>query len=112
MSFSNNRHSIYSTTSAAPYGNMPSTQPGTLTTSTLLSALHNAYLSGSVYALDAATSVVVNAGAGRGTSQFVGVFDEELGMRAWEHARRRAEDQTIVLAYVAPLLPRPNRPTD
>ena len=101
MSFTNGRHSIYSNTSAAPYGNMPSTQPGTLTTSTLLSALHNSYLSGSVYALDAATSVVVNAAAGRGASQFVGILDEELGMRAWEHARRRAEDQTIVLAYAA-----------
>jgi chitin synthase len=81
---------------------MPSNQPGALTTSTLLSALHNAYLSGSVYPLDAATTVVVNSGAGRGANQFMGVFDEELGMRVWEHARRRAEDQTIVLAYVNP----------
>jgi chitin synthase len=77
-----------------------SSQPGTLTTSNLLSALHNAYQSGSVYSLDSATSVVVNSGNGRGSGQFQGVFDEELGMRAWEHARRRAEDQTIVLAYV------------
>lgn len=100
MASFNNRQSIYSTTSASPYGNVPSNQPGTLTTSSLLSALHNAYLSGSVYPLDAATSVVVNSGAGRDTSQYSAVFDEELGMRAWEHARRRAEDQTIVLTYV------------
>jgi chitin synthase len=99
MSF-NNRQSIYSTTSAAPYGNMASNQPGTLTTSSLLSALHNAYLSGSVYSLDAATAVVVNSGAGRAAVRPTGVFDEELGMRVWEHARRRAEDQTIVLTYV------------
>jgi chitin synthase len=96
MSFSN-RQSIYSTTSAAPYGGMHSNHPGTLTTSSLLSALHNAYLSGAVYPLDAATSVVVNASTGRAGAEFVGIFDEELGMRAWEHARRRAEDQTIVL---------------
>lgn len=96
MSFSN-RQSIYSTTSAAPYGGMQSNQPGTLTTSSLLSALHNAYLSGAVYPLDSATSVVVNASSPRGGSEFIGIFDEELGMRAWEHARRRAEDQTIVL---------------
>lgn len=99
MSFTK-RQSIYSTKSAAPYGNMTSNQPGTLTTSSLLSALHNAYLSCSVYSLDAATSVVVNSGVGKAAAQPTGVFDEELGMRVWEHARRRAEDQTIVLTYV------------
>ncbi|KAI5781412.1 chitin synthase-domain-containing protein [Geopyxis carbonaria] len=97
MSFSN-RHSIYSTTSATPYQGAAGAHNivGTLTTSSLLSALHNAYQSGTSYQLDAATTLVVNSGS-QGSSSFHGVFDEELGMRAWEHARRRAEDQTIVL---------------
>jgi chitin synthase len=30
-----------------------------------------------------------------------GTVDLELGRKAWEHARRRAEDGCIVLAYVA-----------
>ena len=100
MSFTN-RHSVYSTASASPYGaNTPVTAPGVVTTSSLLSALHNAYLSSSIYTLDAATTLAVNSGAGQGADNFVGTFDQALGMRVWEHARRRAEDQTIILAYV------------
>jgi chitin synthase len=30
-----------------------------------------------------------------------GTVDLELGRKAWEHARRRAEDGCIVLAYVS-----------
>jgi chitin synthase len=99
MSFTN-RHSVYSTTSASPYaGGAGANQAvGNLTTSSLLSALHNTYLSGTPYLLDAATTIVVNPGAGQGSSGFSGVIDEGVGPRAWEHARRRAEDQTIVLA--------------
>jgi chitin synthase len=29
-----------------------------------------------------------------------GVVDSELARRAWEHARRRAEDGCIILGYV------------
>lgn len=97
MSFSH-RNSIYSTASGPAFQNSAANQQsGTITTSSLLAALHNAYQSGTPYALDTSTSVVVNSGAGQAAEAFVGVLDEELGMRAWEHARRRAEDQTILL---------------
>ena len=100
MSFSN-RHSIYSTTSASPYGGGGAAQgSGTVTTSSLLSALHNAYQSGTPHALDASTTLVVNSSNSGGTGGYgTGVVDETLGTRAWEHARRRAEDQTILLGY-------------
>lgn len=99
MAFSNNRHSIYSNASGSPFqGVTPVGQAGNLTSSALLAALHNAYLSGTPFSLDAATTLVVNSGVGQSQSSFVGIYDEELGTRAWEHARRRAEDQTIVLA--------------
>lgn len=97
MSFSN-RHSIYSTTSASPYGGGVQQTSGTVTTSSLLSALHNAYQSGIPYALDASTTLVVNSSNSGGTGGYgTGVIDETVGTRAWEHARRRAEDQTILL---------------
>ncbi|KAL7272141.1 hypothetical protein RUND412_005070 [Rhizina undulata] len=97
MSFTN-RHSIYSTTSASPYGANPGLQSGggTVTTSSLLSALHNAYQSGVHHPLDASTILVVNSGAGNGAYPG-GVIDESIGTRVWEHARRRAEDQTVLI---------------
>lgn len=99
MSFSN-RHSIYSTTSASPYANVQQQQQGggQVTTSNLLSALHNSYQSGVPHTLDASTTLVVNSGNGLGNAGYGGgVIDENVGTRAWEHARRRAEDQTILL---------------
>ncbi|RPB01134.1 hypothetical protein L873DRAFT_1677912 [Choiromyces venosus 120613-1] len=97
MSFSN-RHSVYSTTSASPYGGTAAQTSGTVTTSSLLSALHSAYQSGIPHALDASTTLVVNSSNSGGTGGYgTGVIDETLGTRVWEHARRRAEDQTILL---------------
>ncbi|TGZ77235.1 hypothetical protein EX30DRAFT_311518 [Ascodesmis nigricans] len=99
MSFSNNRHSIYSNASASPFQAIGGQQqPGNITTSALLNALHNSYVSGTPYPLDATTTLVVNSGNGQGSGSFVATIDEEIGTRAWEHARRRAEDQTIILA--------------
>lgn len=97
MSFSN-RHSIYSTTSASPYA-ANQQGGGQITTSSLLTALHNSYQSGQPHSLDASTTLVVNSGNGLGNAGYGGgVIDENVGTRAWEHARRRAEDQTILLA--------------
>lgn len=97
MSFSN-RHSIYSTTSASPYAANTQQAGGQVTTSNLLSALHNSYQSGTPHTLDASTTLVVNSGNGLGNAGYGGgVIDENVGTRAWEHARRRAEDQTILL---------------
>ncbi|KAH8155521.1 uncharacterized protein LAJ45_00531 [Morchella importuna] len=104
MSFSN-RHSIYSTTSASPYA-ANQQGGGQITTSSLLTALHNSYQSGQPHSLDASTTLVVNSGNGLGNAGYGGgVIDENVGTRAWEHARRRAEDQTILLASLHPHSP-------
>lgn len=78
-------------------------QSSQVSTTTLLNALHNTYTSAQPYQLDASTSLVVNTwltatqvdhegGVG-------GVVDAALAARAWEHARRRAEDGCIMLGY-------------
>lgn len=66
-----------------------------LSTTSCLNACHSAYTSSQAYSLEAATSLVVNtwATAERGGA----TVDGELARRAWEHARRRAEDGCIVL---------------
>lgn len=74
-----------------------------VSTTTLLNTLHTIYTSGQTYQLDASTSLAVNTwltAANPNIEQRVGgTFDAELGRTAWEHARRRAEDGCIVLAY-------------
>jgi len=93
MAGNQSRMSMYSTQSAAAPRppNQPSAQ---LSTTTLLNALHSSYTSGQPYALEASTSVAVNTWV---TALNGGVVDADLGRRAWEHARRRAEDGCIVL---------------
>ncbi|GAB7357712.1 hypothetical protein MBLNU459_g0376t1 [Dothideomycetes sp. NU459] len=94
-----NRMSMYSTHSGAP---RPSNQiSAQVSTTTLLNALHTSYTSAQPYPLESSTSLVVNTWV---TSLSVsadgrhgGVVDAELGRKAWEHARRRAEDGCIVL---------------
>jgi len=85
---------MYSTQSAgaARPANQPSAQ---LSTTTLLNALHSSYNSGNSYSLEASTSLAVNTWV---TANAGGIVDPELGRRAWEHARRRAEDGCVVLA--------------
>ena len=78
------------------------------TTSALISALHGSFQTNSPYQIDASTSlVVVNAlagGNGGGGTMMTGistpgheVIDSTIPLRAWEHARRRAEDQCILV---------------
>jgi chitin synthase len=99
MSFVNNRMSSYSAVSTGPRPtNATSTQ---VSTTTLLNALHTSYVSGQPYFLEASTSLVVNTwvnskGVGA-DGRIGGTVDMELGRKAWEHARRRAEDGCIVL---------------
>jgi hypothetical protein len=75
-----------------------------VTTTTLLNAVHNIYLSAQPYHLDAGTSLVVNTwltATQLGPDGKVGgTVDAALAARAWEHARRRAEDGCIILGYV------------
>ena len=72
-----------------------------VSTTTLLNAIHNIYLSSQPYRLDAGTSLVVNTwltAAQAGPDGNVGgTVDSGLAARAWEHARRRAEDGLIIL---------------
>ena len=101
----NNRMSMYSTTSSAPGGprNVSSAaqQSTQVSTTTLLNAVHRIYTSAQPYKLDASTSLVVNtwltASQADLEGRIGGTVDGALAARAWEHARRRAEDGCIVL---------------
>ncbi|CAO2653426.1 Nn.00g028370.m01.CDS01 [Neocucurbitaria sp. VM-36] len=100
MSFVNNsRMSVYSTASnSAP---RPGHPPSQTSTTTLLNTLNSAYKYGQPYNLEASTSLVVNTWVNAKTinnDRIGGTVDLELGRKAWEHARRRAEDGCIVLA--------------
>lgn len=79
-------------------GNAQSTQ---VSTQTLLNALHTSFQLGQPHPLEPSTSLVVNTWL---TSHNVGpdgrlggTADMELARKAWEHARRRAEDGCIIL---------------
>ncbi|KAI6799161.1 chitin synthase [Hortaea werneckii] len=65
-----------------------------MSTTSCLNACHSAYTSSQAYPLEASTSLVVNTWA---TAERGATIDGELARRAWEHARRRAEDGCIVL---------------
>ncbi|KAI9749802.1 MAG: hypothetical protein M1815_002259 [Lichina confinis] len=73
----------------------------TISTTTLLNALHVAYTSAQPYRLDVSASLVVNtwisASKPDAEGRPGGIVDVGLARRAWEHARRRAEDGCIVL---------------
>lgn len=88
----NNRQSVYSTTSHSNFAPLGGGSQQ-ITTSSLLAALHNGYQSGVPYHVDASTTLVVNSN--QHDSKLV--VDEGLGVKVWEHARRRAEDQTIFI---------------
>lgn len=79
----------------------PGQQSTQVSTTTLLNAVHNIYLASQPYRLDAGTSLVVNtwltAIQAGPDGKFGGTVDSALAARAWEHARRRAEDGCIVL---------------
>jgi len=83
-------------------------QSSQVSTTTLLNGVHNIYLSSQPYRLDAGTSLVVNTwltATQVGPDGSVGgTIDGALAARAWEHARRRAEDGCIILGCV-PLTP-------
>ncbi|KAJ4289155.1 hypothetical protein N0V90_011497 [Kalmusia sp. IMI 367209] len=99
MSFVNNsRMSVYSTTSNAALrpGN-PSSQ---VSTTTLLNNLNTCFRTNQPFHLEASTSLVVNTWVNARSNidgRLGGTVDLELGRKAWEHARRRAEDGCIIL---------------
>lgn len=101
-----NRFSVFSTQSAGlSAGPRPTSQHATqVSTTTLLNALHSFYTAGQPYQLDSSTSLVVNTWVTAATTLPDGrngaTIDRDLAIRAWEHARRRAEDGCIALWYV------------
>ncbi|KAK1759305.1 chitin synthase 6 [Echria macrotheca] len=108
-----NRMSMYSMASeSGPRGaGQQSTQ---VSTTTLLNAVHNIYLSSQPYRLDAGTSIVVNtwltASQAGPDGRLGGTVDAALAARAWEHARRRAEDGCIILGSLHQSTPSILRP--
>lgn len=101
-----NRYSVFSTQSGGfPAGPRPASQHTTqVSTTTLLNALHSFYSAGQPYQLDSGTSLAVNTWVTAATILPDGrngsTVDRDLAVRAWEHARRRAEDGCIILRYV------------
>ncbi|KAF2723368.1 glycosyltransferase family 2 protein [Polychaeton citri CBS 116435] len=93
-----NRFSSYSTGSNLGQNNGRSNtmqgQGNVVSTTSLLNQLHTAWQSGQPYPLESSTSLVVNTWK---TAENGGTVDVELGRKAWEHARRRAEDGCILL---------------
>ncbi|KAK4166059.1 family 2 putative glycosyltransferase [Cladorrhinum sp. PSN259] len=108
-----NRMSMYSMASE-PGPRVPGQQSSQVSTTTLLNAVHNIYLSGQPYRLDAGTSLVVNtwltASQAGVDGRVGGTVDAALAARAWEHARRRAEDGCIILGSLHTSAPSALRP--
>lgn len=110
-----NRMSMYSSAGSDAGGHRgPGQQSTQVSTTTLLNTVHNIYLSGQPYALDAATSLVVNtwltAAQISPDGRVGGTVDAALGLRAWEHVRRRFEDGCIILGSLHQSTPSVLRP--
>lgn len=100
--------STYSTVSSS-LGGLRTIQPAAqqstqVSTTTLLNAVHTIYTSAQAYRLDASSSLVVNTWlTATQIDQYGktgGTVDSGLAVRAWEHARRRAEDGCVILGHV------------
>lgn len=105
-----NRYSTYSNQSSlVGAGRSTAQQPTQVSTTTLLNSLHTIYSSGQTYQLDASTTVAVNtwltAANPDAHGRIGGIVDAQSASRAWEHARRRAEDGCIILGSLHPSTP-------
>lgn len=93
--------SVYSMASSLAGPRSAANQASQVSTTTLLNALHTCFSMGQPYQLDASTSLAVNtyltATNPGPNGELGGTIDQDLARRAWEHARRRAEDGCIVL---------------
>lgn len=101
MAYHSRRESSYSNLSYTTRTD-PSSSAQT-STQTLLNSLHNSYVASKPLALESSSSLVVNtwvdASQEDPNGRAGGTVDPDLARRAWEHARRRAEDGCIVLGY-------------
>ncbi|KAF1811637.1 chitin synthase [Eremomyces bilateralis CBS 781.70] len=102
-SYNNNRNSTFSTLSG------PTSSSQQVSTTTLLNALHTSYQSGQPLVLESSTSLVVNTWLTASNTgpdgRYGGTVDVELGRKAWEHARRRAEDACVILGSLHESIP-------
>ena len=102
MSFLNDsRMSTYSVASNG--GTRPGNSSAQISTTTLLNVLNSCNQRSQPYNLESSTSIVVNTWVNARSminDRIGGTVDIELGRKAWEHARRRAEDGCIVLGFV------------
>ncbi|CAH0035910.1 unnamed protein product [Clonostachys rhizophaga] len=88
----------------APKGNWSGRPSNALLSNVaLLNAVHDAYLHAEPYPLDAKTSIVVNTW--RESNRKAPTIDSSLAARAWEHARRRIEDNCVLLPSLHPSAP-------
>ncbi|KAF7546258.1 hypothetical protein G7Z17_g8566 [Cylindrodendrum hubeiense] len=85
------RNSMYSMASEG----LGSSQTAKVSTTGLLNTIRNIYLSSQPHELDASTSLVINTWLTAAQSGIT--VDASLAARAWEHARRRAEDGCVIL---------------
>ncbi|KAF2664200.1 chitin synthase, class VI [Microthyrium microscopicum] len=93
-----------STMSSVSNANIPrqgqNAQSAQVSTQTLLNALHTSFQNTLPHPLEFSTSLAVNSWltAQNGEDGRIGgTVDPELAERVWQHARRRAEDGTVVL---------------
>ncbi|OAL32657.1 hypothetical protein AYO20_07815 [Fonsecaea nubica] len=105
-----NRYSTYSNNSSqVGAARTAAQQPTQVSTTTLLNSLHTIYASGQTYQLDSSTSISVNTWLSvinpDAQGRVGGTVDADIAFRAWEHARRRAEDGCIILGSLHPSTP-------
>jgi chitin synthase len=102
MDYNNNNRlstmaSNHSGTARAP----GASQSSQVSTQSLLNALHTGFQNALPHSLESSTSLVMNtwvtASSVGPDGRIGGTADVELARRAWEHARRRAEDGCIIL---------------
>ncbi|KAG6000683.1 hypothetical protein E4U54_001332 [Claviceps lovelessii] len=72
-------------------------QTAQVSATTLLNVVHNIYLSSQPHQLESSTSLVVNTWLTAAQANLT--VDSNLASKAWEHARRRAEDGCVILGF-------------
>lgn len=99
MAYDNGRLSTFSSVSGV--GARMANPSAQVSTQTLLNALHTSYSNSQPHPLEASTSLTVNTwwtACNVGPDgRLGGTADMELARKAWEHARRRAEDACVIL---------------
>jgi chitin synthase len=97
----NNRLSTMASGTSATGRAAGTSQSSQVSTQSLLNALHTGFQNALPHSLESSTSLAVNTwvtASGVGPDGRIGgTADVDLARKAWEHARRRAEDGCIIL---------------